>query len=51
MVQELCCVVVRVRAGSITHGADELAPHILAAYYVLYSGTIVVIFAFVGYLK
>jgi len=36
MVQQLCCVVVQARAGSIPHGGDELAPPKLAAYYVLY---------------
>jgi len=30
----------RARAGSILHGGDELAPPILAAYYVLYRLTI-----------
>jgi len=34
--QGLRCVVVRMCAGSIPHGADELAPPILAAYFVLY---------------
>jgi len=36
MVQRLHCVVVHVRVRLITHGGDELAPPILAAYYVLY---------------
>jgi len=35
-VQRLRCVLGRVRAGSIPHGGNELAPQILAADYVLY---------------
>jgi len=35
-VQRLRCVVVWTRVGSISHGSDEFAPPILAAYYVLF---------------
>jgi len=35
-VRRLCRVLVRARAGSIQHGCGELAPPILATYYVLY---------------